>query len=162
MSRGSPIYSAAQMHEQPGAPPAQDCVFCEIIASRVGASVAHEDDATLVFADLRQPSAGHLLVVPKRHVEQVYDLDPETAARLMQMVVLTARAMRQALQPEGLSIWQSNGGAAGQEVPHVHVHLLARSAGDGLLRVYPERPPYPDRNALDQLAAAIKAGFAAG
>lgn len=139
----------------------QDCAFCGIVAGRLPASTVYEDEATVVFADLRQPTAGHLLVVPKEHVETIYDLDPAVAARLMRVVVATARAMRHSLRPAGLSVWQSNGPAAGQEVPHVHVHLLARGPGDGLLRVYPAAPPRPARAALDELAARVQAGFVA-
>lgn len=133
------------------------CVFCEIVVGRVGASIVYAGDATVVFADRRQPTEAHLLVVPKQHRETIYDLHPTEASQLMQTVVLTARAVRAVVQPAGLSVWQSNGRAAGQEVPHVHVHVLARRPDDGLLRVYPARPPYPDRLALDQLAQRIKA-----
>jgi histidine triad (HIT) family protein len=137
----------------------QDCVFCSIIKGQVASSQVYEDDATVVFTDLRQPTTGHLLVVPKRHVEMIYDLAPDEAARLMQTVVLTARAMRRTLRPDGLNIWQSNGPAAYQEVPHVHIHLLVRQPDDDLLQVYPTSPSYPDRAALDRLAATVKAGF---
>jgi histidine triad (HIT) family protein len=66
-----------------------------------------------------------------------------------------ARAVRDAVQPQGMNIWQSNGEAAGQEVFHLHVHVLPRAAGDGMLRVYPRRPDYPPRAQLDELAAEI-------
>ena len=135
------------------------CAFCGIVAGSMEASVVYEDDATLAFMDLRQPNAGHVLVIPKEHVETIYDLLPETGARLMQTVIRTARAVRRSVQPGGLSIWQSNGEAAGQEVPHLHVHLFARQPRDGFLRVYPERPARPDRTVLDQLAEQIRAGF---
>lgn len=138
---------------------AQGCVFCDIIAGGVAASRVYEDHATIAFVDLRQPTTGHLLVVPKEHVETVYDLTPAMAAHLAQVVVVTARAMRRTLRPAGLSIWQSNGVVAGQEVPHVHLHLLVREQDDELLRVYPAKPLYPERAALDDLAATIRAGF---
>jgi histidine triad (HIT) family protein len=137
-----------------------NCIFCRIIAGAAPASIVYADDATLAFLDLRQPSAAHVLVVPKRHVELIFDLEPDEAARLMQAVVLTARAIRASLRPDGLSVYQSNGSAAGQEVPHVHFHLLTRSLGDRLLTVYEERPAKPARATLDQLAATIRAGFA--
>ena len=138
---------------------AQGCVFCDIIAGRVAASSVYEDYATIAFADLRQPTAGHVLVAPKEHVETLYELTPDLAARLAQVAVMTARAMRRTLQPAGLSVWQSNGVVAGREVPHVHLHLLVREPGYELLRVYPVKPPYPERVALDRLAATIRAGF---
>ena len=138
-----------------------DCVFCEIVAGTLEASVVCEDDATLAFMDLRQPNAAHVLVMPKQHVETVYELEPEVAARLMQAVVLVARAVRRTFGPSGLSVWQSNGAAAGQEVPHVHMHIFTREPGDGFLRVYPEPPVRPDRPALDRLAEQVRRGLAA-
>jgi histidine triad (HIT) family protein len=135
------------------------CVFCGIVAGTVEASVVREDDATLAFMDLRQSNPGHVLVIPKRHVEMVYDLDPETAARLFQAAVTLARALRRSLDPRGLNLWQSNGDAAGQEVPHVHLHLLPRYPGDGLLRIYSDRPAQPSREELDGLAVLIRAGL---
>lgn len=137
-----------------------NCVFCEIIAGRLDASIVYEDDATFACMDLRQPTAAHLLVIPRQHVETIYDLEPETAARLMQAAVRVARAVRRALGPSGLSLWQSNGAAAGQEVPHVHVHLFTREPGDGFLRVYPAPPAHPDRPALDRLARQVRRALA--
>ena len=135
------------------------CVFCGVVAGTVEVSVVYEDDATVAFMDQRQPNGGHVLVIPRQHVETLPDLTPDVAARLMQATVLTARAVQRSLGPAGLSVWQSNGTAAGQEVPHVHMHVLARRHGDGLLRVYPQRPPYPGRAALDELAAKVRSGF---
>jgi histidine triad (HIT) family protein len=139
--------------------PEQACVFCAVIAGRREASRVYEEDASLVFADLWQPTAAHLLVVPKQHVETIYDLAPDLAAQLMQTVVRTAQALRRAVRPPGLMIWQANGAAAQQEVPHLHVHLLVRQPGDGLFQVDPAQRSHPDRAALDRLAATVRAGF---
>lgn len=144
-----------------GAGNVSDCVFCDIVVGKTPASVVYEDASTISFMDLRQLAEGHVLVVPKQHVETLDVLPLDLAARLMQGAVLTARALRHSLHPAGLSLWQSNGAVAGQEVPHVHLHLLARQPHDGLLRVYPAKPPYPDRDTLDRLAAAVRAGFVA-
>lgn len=138
------------------------CVFCGIAAGGVEASVVFEDDWTVALMDLRQPNGGHVLVVPRQHVQEIYDLEPGVGARLMGVVVETARAVRRGLRPDGLSVWQSNGEAAGQEVPHIHFHILARWTGDELLRVYPRRPPYPSRDELDGMASPIRAGFGPG
>ena len=141
------------------------CVFCGIVDGSVGASVVHQDEATLAFLDLRQPTwprAGSVLVVPRQHVEQVDELPADLAGAVMGTVVRVAGAVRKALAPEGISVWSSNGPAAGQEVPHVHLHVVARFAGDGLLRVYAEKPPYPDRPELDRLAARIASGLEPG
>ena len=115
-----------------------DCVFCSIVRGDVDSATLFEDDATLAFLDLRQSNEGHVLVVPKRHFEQIYDLDEEIASSLGKTVRRVARAVRRVYEPEGLSIWQSNGAAAFQEVPHVHWHVLPRYSKDGLLVVYPK------------------------
>jgi histidine triad (HIT) family protein len=64
--------------------------------------------------------------------------------------------VRDAFGPDGINIWQSNGEAAGQEVFHLHLHVLPRRLNDGLLRFYPSRPGYPSRAELDDQAALIR------
>ncbi len=136
-----------------------DCVFCRIVADHSKAAVIYEDDAALAFMDPRQANEGHLLVVPKRHVETVWDLDEDTAARLFRVVPTIARALRDCLHLSGMSIWQSNGKAGGQEVPHVHIHLMPRHVGDGLLRVYPEHVTNAGRAQLDDVAKRVAASL---
>ena len=114
-----------------------DCVFCRIILAELDSATIYEDESTLAFLDLRQSNEGHVLVVPKRHFEQIYDLDEETASALAVSVCRVARAVRRVYAPEGLSIWQSNDVAAFQEVPHVHWHVFPRYIDDGHLVVYP-------------------------
>ena len=75
------------------------------------------------------------MVIPKSHYEQIYDLDDNTALSLVKTARNVARAARHVYEPEGLSIWQSNGVAA--EMPHVNWHVFPRYANDGHLVVYP-------------------------
>ena len=135
------------------------CVFCDIVAGREAASRVYEDDATLAFMNLRQANPGHVLVVPKAHLVTLDQLTPEVAARLFRAVVLVARAVQRCFGPDGLSIWQSNGVAAGQEIFHVHVHVFPRRAGDGFLIVYPELPACEERATLDRLAVQLRAAI---
>ena len=116
------------------------CVFCEIVAGRLEAAVVWEDAATIAFMDLRQANAGHTLVIPRRHIPDVRDLDTETGAALMSSLVLVTRAVDAAFPSEGVNLWHSIGPAAFQEVPHLHFHILPRRRNDGLLRVYPTLP----------------------
>lgn len=132
-------------------------MFCGIIRFEIPASVAYEDDETLAFMDLRQTNKGHVLVVPKMHVETI-DLIPSTvAAALMSTVVTMTRAVTQAISPDGVNVWQSNGEAAGQEVLHVHMHVFPRWTGDGHFRIYPDRAPNTPRSELDALALTLRA-----
>ncbi len=116
---------------------ARDCVFCRIILGELDSATIYEDEYTLAFLNLRQSNEGHVLVVPRNHVEQIYDLDEESASALAISVCKVARAVRRVYAPEGLSIWQSNGPAAFQEVPHVHWHVFPRYSEDGHIVVYP-------------------------
>lgn len=115
-----------------------DCVFCRIISGELDSAAVYEDESTVAFLDLRQSNEGHVLVVPRNHIEHIYDLDESTAAALASTVCRIARAVRRVYKPDGLSIWQSNGPAAGQEVPHVHWHVFPRYPDDGHLVVYPK------------------------
>jgi histidine triad (HIT) family protein len=108
--------------------------------------------------DVRQLTPGHTLVVPKRHIRDIFELDDATGAAVISTVARVARAVRAAFAPDGLNVWQSNGAGAGQEVFHLHVHVLPRTAGDGLLRVYGEHAPgYPARDELDAYASRLRA-----
>ncbi len=142
---------------------AQACVFCAIVAGEAPASVVYADDAVVAFLDQRQAQPGHVLVVPRTHVPRVHLLGPGDAAALMQAAVRIAGALdAAALAPEGLSLWQSNGEAAFQEVEHVHLHLHPRRIGDGLLDAYPRGVPAPTPRAeLDVLAARVHAALRA-
>lgn len=132
------------------------CIFCQIIARQTPSSIVYEDDMTLAFMNIRQVNPGHVLVIPKTHVETIYDLEASTAARLFQTVVTVANAIKTSLKPEGLTLFQANGVASFQEVFHIHIHLLPRRSGDGLLRYYPDEPLFAKREELDKLAEKIR------
>jgi len=132
------------------------CVFCEIASGQRAASVVYRDEMTLAFMDLHQFHAGHTLVIPLEHIPDVRDLNAATGAGLMQTVAKVTRAVDVAFPNEGISVWHSIGPAAFQEVPHLHVHVHPRRAGDGMLGVYPSDPSAPDRSTLDSYAARIR------
>jgi histidine triad (HIT) family protein len=132
------------------------CAFCDILAGRAPAARIFEDDRVVAIADRRQTLPGHTLILPRRHAATIYDLDADSAAALMQAAVRIARAVRDTFVPAGLSLWQSNGAAAFQEVPHVHLHLHPRAVDDELIRIYPELPDDTPPAELDALAAKIR------
>ena len=133
----------------------EDCIFCRIVAGEIEASVAYEDDATIAFIDLAQFHPGHTLVVPRRHIVDIFELEDESGAALMVALVRVSRAVRQAFSPDGINIWQSNG-APWQEVFHIHFHVLPRWKGDGLLRFASLGRKRPSRTELDEQAASIR------
>jgi len=131
-----------------------DCVFCRIVARQIPATVVYEDDQTLAFMDLGQVNPGHVLVAVKKHAENLYALDDAQAGAVLRAAARVARAIRDAFQPEGLSVYQANGSAAGQTVLHYHVHLVPRHAGDGMALSWPVKNP--PREKLEAYAARIR------
>jgi len=117
-----------------------ECVFCEIIAGRAAADIVYEDELTIAVVDPRQHNPGHVLVIPKTHINDVRGLDPRSGSAMMNSLVKVARAVDRAFPNEGMTVWHSIGPAAFQEVPHMHLHVHPRRLGDGLLRVYPNVP----------------------
>ena len=132
------------------------CIFCRIVRRALPASIVWEDELTMAFMDQRQFHAGHTLVVPRRHLGDMRELDHATGAALMASVARITRAVGTAFPNQGLSVWHSIGAAADQEVPHLHVHVHPRRLGDGLLRVYPSPAPQPDDATRDAYADTLR------
>jgi histidine triad (HIT) family protein len=132
-----------------------DCVFCRIVAGQIAATRVYEDERTLAFMDIGQVNPGHVLVTVKAHAENLYALDDEQAAAVQRTALRVARAIRAAFAPQGLSVYQANGGAAGQTVFHYHMHLVPRHAGDGMALSWPVKNPA--REELEKHAARIRA-----
>lgn len=133
-----------------------ECIFCEVIAGRAPADVVYEDPLTVAAIDLRQHNPGHVLVIPRAHVNDIRELDEQTGSALMRTLAKIARAVGRAFPNEGLSLWHSIGPAAFQEVPHMHVHVHPRRLGDGLLRVYPDLPTDADPASRTAYAERIR------
>ena len=132
------------------------CVFCDIARGAEPASLVWEDDLTLAFMDNRQFHPGHTLVIPRRHLCDVRDLDEPVGAALMASVARITRAVAAAFPNQGLSLWHPIGEAADQEVPHLHIHVHPRLLEDRLLRVYPSPAFVPDKSVRDRYAATLR------
>jgi histidine triad (HIT) family protein len=136
-----------------------DCVFCRILAGELPASFVHRDERCAAFMDIQPVNAGHVLVVPTEHAVHLADLDPESAAHVMRVGQRVTAALRASgLRCEGVNLFLADGEAAGQEVFHVHLHVLPRWRGDDFgLRFAPEyytrKPP---RAELDEVAERIR------
>ena len=135
-----------------------DCVFCKIVAGQIPSTRVHEDEHTLAFMDLGQVNPGHVLVAVKKHAANIFELDDIQGAALARASARVARAIRDAFKPEGLSVYQANGKAAGQTVFHYHVHMLQRHEADGMELTWPVKNP--PREKLEQNAAIIRAKLA--
>ncbi|MBD8505904.1 HIT family protein [Hoyosella sp. G463] len=131
------------------------CIFCDIVSGRAEASRVHEDEQVLAFMDIRPMTPGHLLVIPKQHATNLAELDPDLAGPLFATAQRLAAALRRSpLEPAGINLFLADGIAAGQEVFHVHLHVLPRNPGDGLgLRGSFQ---WPHRMTLDSPAGQIR------
>ncbi|MDQ0159932.1 HIT family protein [Alkalibacillus salilacus] len=103
-----------------------DCIFCKILDGEIPSAKIYEDDDVYAFLDISQVTEGHTLVIPKKHCEDVFDLDEDTAAKLFKAVPNIARGIRSAFNPQGLNMLNNNGSFADQSVFHVHLHLIPR------------------------------------
>lgn len=134
------------------------CIFCDIIRGQSPASMVYADDQAVAFMDIQPVLAGHLLVIPRVHAASLAELDPDVGAHLFRVGMKLAAAMRRsALHCEGVNFFLADGVAAGQDVFHVHLHLLPRFQGDGFGFRFP--PGYwdrPGRDTLDAQAAQIR------
>jgi histidine triad (HIT) family protein len=131
-----------------------NCVFCKIVAKQIPATVVHEDADTLAFMDIGQVNPGHVLVAAKAHAENIYALEDAQARAVFGAAAKVARAIRDAFAPQGLSVYQANGKAAGQTVFHFHMHLVPRHEGDGMALAWPVKNPPRDK--LEAYAAKIR------
>ena len=134
-----------------------DCVFCKIVAGQIASTKVHEDELTLAFMDIGEVNPGHMLVTVKPHVENIYGLDDALAAAVFRTAARVARAAQKAYAPEGLTLYQANGVAAGQTVFHFHLHLVPRYGHDGLRLTWPVKNP--PREQLEANAAKLRAAL---
>ncbi|MBR4170453.1 MAG: HIT family protein [Kiritimatiellae bacterium] len=104
-----------------------NCIFCKIIAGEIPSLKIYEDEDLMSFMDINPFSKGHVLVVPKYHAQTITDLPEEVLVKLAKGVQKIAGIVRQRLGCEGFNVLQNNGAAAGQTVPHVHVHIIPRN-----------------------------------
>jgi histidine triad (HIT) family protein len=134
---------------------APDSIFTKIIKGEIPCHRVLENDHLLAFLDINPLAEGHTLVVPKRQVERFEDLPPEDAAAIVRELGGLARRIVAATGATGYNILLNVGSVAGQEVPHVHFHIIPRRAADGLGYRWKAKPAAPD--ALAELAERIRA-----
>jgi len=132
------------------------CIFCQIAAGQAPVSIVAETPDAVAFMDINQPTPGHVLVIPRAHIRNIYELDEQTAAAVFQLTVQVAKAVKVALQPDGLNLFQANERAGQQDVFHFHIHVVPRHWGDhDRIRLGWQTNLLP-RAELDRLAALIR------
>lgn len=136
----------------------EDCIFCQIVAGDIPGHVVYEDDDVLSFLDANPLSRGHTLVVPKNHHERVADLPLEDRNAVFEALGRLAPAVEAAVDADAVTVGMNDGEAAGQEIPHVHGHLVPRFDGDGggaIHSIVRTRPDLSDEE-MSEVEAAIR------
>lgn len=138
----------------------KDCLFCKIIRGEVPSYTVFENNDVKAFLDLSQVNPGHTLMIPKKHIANLFDYSTEDAKRFLQYVPMVANAIKN-YDPKitGMNISTNNGASANQVVMHSHVHFVPRFEGDGLKVI--TRNNEADYEAADyqKIADAIQAQF---
>lgn len=136
-----------------------DCIFCQIIAGKIPSTTVYEDDDVKAFLDITQVTPGHVLLVPKKHVQDIFAYDEQLAQTVFGRLPKLAKAIK-ASDPKivGLNIINNNGEAAYQSVFHSHIHLIPRYSrdNDGLKMTFQDNSSKYDAAALQEIAAKIK------
>ncbi len=135
------------------------CVFCRMIRGELEALGVYEDEAVLAYLDHRPVFPGHILVMPRAHVETLPDLSAEQLLPLFTVVQRAAAIMPAALQAEGTFI--ANNNVVSQSVPHVHVHVVPRRRRDGLRGFFWPRHPYKTREDALRVQHTLRVAFEA-
>jgi histidine triad (HIT) family protein len=130
------------------------CVFCKIVQKQAAASIVYENEAVMVFLDIRPLNLGHTLVIPKAHYVDIFDIPNKQLSKVHMVAKQVSPAIKKATSADGISIIQQNGKAAGQDIFHLHVHVVPRFEGQRLPRFSDLKEV--ERTKLDAMAEKIK------
>jgi histidine triad (HIT) family protein len=139
----------------------EDCIFCRVVENVTQASIVYSDEEILAFMDVQPVNPGHVLVVPRGHASRLAEIDEETGAQLFRVAMRVAEGLRlSGLKCEGVNLHLADCEAAGQEVLHVHLHVIPRFRGDGFgIRFGPHNRLRPGKKELDKVALDIRKGM---
>jgi histidine triad (HIT) family protein len=129
-----------------------DCIFCKIVAGEIPSAIVDEDESTLAFMDINPATRGHALVIPRKHVVDLLEIEPDQLVAVMLAAQRLAVRVSERLGADGVNLLNSCGNAAWQTVFHFHVHVIPRYAGDPL-----RLPWIPGPGDPDEIAAAAAA-----
>lgn len=108
----------------------ENCIFCKILAGEIPSATVYEDDSFKAILDVNPAVRGHVIILPKNHAANLFELPDEDASKVMIVAKKIAKAVKETYHCDGVNILQNNGKAAGQTVFHLHVHVIPRFTGD--------------------------------
>lgn len=122
------------------------CVFCQIIKGEIPSYKVYENDKVYAFLDIKPVRPGHVLVIPKNHSANIEEAEAEDLKALAEGVKEVGKILKEKFPCPAYNIILNNGGEAGQEVSHIHFHLIPRFENDGL-KLFPEKEEYKEGEA---------------
>ena len=134
--------------------PASDCIFCKIIAGKIPSKKIFEDSKVIGILDINPISEGHTLVIPKKHYETIDGVPDGEMGAIFGAVKKVVLKLRAKLEPDGFNVIQNNNEAAGQAIPHFHIHVIPRKEGDDLFALNPGQPASDEQ--LDELVQKLE------
>ena len=132
-----------------------DCIFCKIVAGEIPAQKVYEDDNALAFLDVSPTAQGHTLVIPKKHFENIFDIDDDDLKELAVAIKKVSNLIKKNLGATGINIMNNNGVDAHQAVPHLHFHIIPRLPNDHLLSWPEVEKNYKEEN-FEEIAKKIR------
>jgi histidine triad (HIT) family protein len=132
----------------------QDCIFCRIISGDIQGQIIEQDERTVAFMDINPATRGHALVVPRRHVRDLIEIEPSELEATILAAKRLAAKMPDRLGADGVNLLNSCGRAAWQTVFHFHIHVIPRYRGDPLR--LPWTPREGDPEEIAQAAQALR------
>ena len=130
-----------------------NCIFCKIIKKEIPAAIIYEDGKILAFLDIRPRNPGHTLIIPKEHVQTIFEISEEEMTEIYKAARKIAMALKQSIECDGVNIIQSN--IVSQGVPHFHTHVIPRFFDDGMPIVW-ESNQEASLEELQNIAEKIK------
>lgn len=109
-----------------------DCIFCKIVSGEIPSMKVYEDEHTLVIMDIAQDVDGHMLAMPKKHVNNILDCDGDILHHLMDTVKFVSKHCVDNCDYEGVNLLNASGESADQSVPHFHIHIIPRKRNDNI------------------------------
>jgi histidine triad (HIT) family protein len=110
----------------------ENCIFCKIVNKQAPASIIYEDNTIMAFLDIRPLNMGHTLIIPKDHYVDIFDIPENELSQMHKVAKQVSLAVKKATSADGISIFQQNGKAAGQDIFHIHVHVVPQFEGQRL------------------------------
>lgn len=135
------------------------CLFCKIAKREIGAEIIFENDVALAFLDILPRAPGHTMVVPKHHARNIAELPDEIVGPFFQTVKKVLSQIERALRPDGFTLGMNYGKASGQEVQHLHFHIIPRWYGDGggpIQRVVSNQPRESSQEIAEKIRKSVE------